>query len=77
MEIILVLLFVLIMVSVYFLKTRLPISILFPLSLFIGLAMLIWFWVFSEGELPGRILITVLILSGLYTTFRTRKAKKV
>lgn len=39
--------------------------------------MLIWFWVFCEGEIPGRILITVLILSGLYTTFRKQKAKKV
>ncbi|MDF1560520.1 MAG: hypothetical protein P1P83_09975 [Bacteroidales bacterium] len=77
MEIVLVILFVLIMVGVYYLKTRLPTKILFPLSLFIGIAMLIWFWVFWEGEIPGRILITVLVLSGLYTTFRKQKAKKV
>jgi len=77
MEIILVGLFVLIMVGVYYLKTRLPTKILFPLSLFIGIAMLIWFWVFWEGEIPARILITVLALSGLYTTFRKQKAKKV
>ncbi len=77
MEIILVVLFVLIMVGVNYLKTRLPTRILFPLSLFFGIAMLIWAWVFWEGEIPGRILITVLILSGLYTTFRKQKAKKV
>ena len=70
MEIILVVLFVLIMVGVSFLKTRLPTSILFPLSIIIGLAMLVWFWVFREGEIYERILITVLILSGLYTIFR-------
>jgi len=77
MEIILIVLFVSIMVGVYYLKTRLPQQILLPLSLFFGIAMLIWFWVFWEGEIPGRILITVLVLSGLYTTFRKQKAKKM
>jgi NhaP-type Na+/H+ or K+/H+ antiporter len=77
MEIILVVLFVLIMVGVYYLKTRLPTKILFPISLSIGIAMLIWFWVFREGEIAGRILITVLVLSGLYTTFRRQKPQKV
>jgi len=77
MEIVLVVLFVLIMVGVYYLKTRLPSRILLPLSLLIGIAMLIWFWVFWEGEIPGRILVTVLVLSGLYTTFRKQKAKKM
>jgi hypothetical protein len=77
MEIMLVILFVLIMVGVYYLKTRLPTRILFPLSLIIGIAMLIWFWGFWEGEIPGRILVTVLVLSGLFTTFRKQKAKKV
>ena len=77
MEIILVVLFVLIMVGVYYLKTRLPTKILFPISLLVGIAMLIWFWVFREGEIPGRILITVLVLSGLFTTFRKRKTKEV
>ena len=77
MEIILVILFILIMVGVYYLKTRLPTKILFPISLLVGIAMLIWFWVFREGEIPGRILITVLVLSGLFTTFRKEKAKKV
>jgi hypothetical protein len=38
--------------------------------------MLIWFWVFSEGQLPARILITVVILSGFYTTLMPGKAKK-
>jgi hypothetical protein len=77
MEIILVVLFVLIMVGVYYLKTRLPTQILIPLSILVGISMLIWFWIFWEGELPGRILITVLVLSGLYTTFRKQKEKKV
>jgi hypothetical protein len=77
MEIILVVLFVLIMVGVYYLKTRLPTRILLPLSLVIGIAMLIWFWIYWEGETPGRILVTVLVLSGLFTTFRKQKAKKV
>ena len=77
MEIILVVLFVLIMVGVYYLKTRLPTKILFPISLSIGIAILIWFWVFREGEIAGRILITVLVLSGLYTTFRRQKPQKV
>jgi hypothetical protein len=77
MEVILVVLLVLIMVGVYYLKTRLPIQILFPISLFIGIAMLIWFWFFREGEIPGRIIVTVLIMSGLYTTFRKRKTKEV
>jgi|GEM_PF-848672 hypothetical protein len=77
MEIVLVVLFVSIMVGVHYLKSRLPTKILIPLSLFIGIAMLIWFWVFWEGEIPGRILITVLVLSGLYTSFRKRKAKEV
>jgi len=77
MEIILVVLFVLIMVGVYYLKTRLSTRILIPISLFFGIAMLVWAWVFWEGEIPGRILITVLILSGLYTTLRKEKAKKV
>jgi predicted membrane protein len=77
MEIILVVLFVLIMVGVYYLKKRLPTKILFPISLFFGIAMLVWFWVFWEGEFPGRLLITVLILSGLYATFRKQKPKKV
>ena len=40
--------------------------------------MLIWFWVFWEEEIPGWILITVLVLSGLlYTPFRKQKAEKV
>lgn len=77
MEIILVVLFVLIMVGVYYLKTKLPTKILFPLSLLIGIAMLVWFWVYWEGEIPGRILVTVLILSGLYAAFRKQKAKKI
>jgi predicted membrane protein len=76
MEIIHVVLFVLIMVGVYYLKTRLPTQILFPLSLFIGIAMLIWFWVFWEREIPGRILITVLVLSGLYKYLENRKQKR-
>lgn len=76
MEIILVVLFVSIMVGVYFLKKRLPTKILIPLSLFFGIAMLVWFWVFREGKISGRILITVLILSGLYTTFLKRKPQK-
>jgi len=77
MEILLVVLFVVIMAGVYYLKTRLPTRILLPLSLLIGIAMLIWFWGFWEGEIPGRVLITVLVLSGLYTTFRKQKAKKM
>lgn len=77
MEIILVVLFVLIMAGVSFLKSRLPKSILLPLSIFIGFAMLFWFWFFGEGELPGRILVTVLILSGLYATLRPQKANRV
>ena len=76
MEIILAVLFVLIMVGVYYLKTRLPTRILFPLSLLIGIAMLIRFWGFCEGKTPGRILVTVLVLGGLYTTFRKQKAQK-
>jgi hypothetical protein len=76
MEIILVVLFVLVMVGVYYLKTRLPTKILFPFSLLVGIAMLVWFWAYWEGETPGRILVTVLVLSGLYTTFRKQKAKK-
>ena len=77
MEIILVVLFVLIMVGVYYLKTRLPIKILLPLSLLFGIALLIWLWVFREGEIPARIIITVVVLSGLYATFRKRKPKEV
>lgn len=76
MEIILVILFVLVMVGVSFLKTRLPARTVFLLSLFAGAAMLVWFWAAREGEIWGRVLVTVLILSGLYTTFRTLKAKK-
>jgi len=76
MEIILVVLFVSIMVCVYFLRKRLPTKILVPLSLFFGIAMLVWFWVFREGEIVGRVLITVIILSGLYTAFIKRKPKK-
>ena len=76
MEIILVVLFVSIMVGVYFLKKRLPTKILVPLSLFFGIAMLVWFWVFREGKIVGRVLITVIILSGLYTAFFKRKPKK-
>ncbi len=41
MEIILVVLFVLIMVGVYYLKTRLPTQILIPLSILVGISMLI------------------------------------
>ncbi|HQK69410.1 MAG TPA: hypothetical protein PLL94_14830 [Bacteroidales bacterium] len=77
MEIILVVLFVLIMVGVYYLKTRLPIKILLPLSVLIGIALLIWLWVFREGEISARIIITVVVLSGLYETFRKRKSKEV
>lgn len=76
MEIILVVVFVLTIISINFLKSKLPTQVLFPLSLIIGLSMLIWFWVFKEGEIPVRILITVLIVSGLYTSFRAQKAKK-
>jgi hypothetical protein len=77
MEILLVVLFVLVMVGVYYLKTRMPSKILLPFSLLVGIAMLAWFWGFWEGEIPGRILVTVLVLSGLYATFRKQKAKKV
>jgi hypothetical protein len=76
MEIILLVLFVIIMVGVYYLKTRLPSKILFPISLLVGIAMLVWFWVYWEGETPGRILVTVLVLSGLYTALRKQKAKR-
>ena len=73
MEIILAIACVAILVGVSFLKPQIPKSILVPLSIFIGSAMLIWFWVFSEGQLPARVIITVLILSGMYTTLRARK----
>jgi len=77
MEIILVIVAVGIMVSVSFLKPRLPRRILVPLSLFIGLAMLICLWGFREGQLPARVLITVLVLSGFYTTFRTSRERSL
>jgi hypothetical protein len=77
MEIILGIVFVAIMIGVSLVKTRIPRSVLLPLSLFIGIGMLVWFWVFDEGELPARVIFTVLIVTGLLTTFRTEKAKRV
>lgn len=71
MEIILVILFVAIMVGVSLLKARIPRPILVPLSLFIGAAMLIWFWVFMDGELHWKILVSVVVLSGWYSTLKT------
>ncbi len=77
MEIILSILFVAILVGVSYLKSRIPTRILLPLALVFGFAMLIWSWVFWEGKLSARILVTVLILSGLYTTIRKRKQNKI
>ena len=77
MEIVLVVLVVLIMVGVYFFKKKLPTRVLFPISLLLGIGLLIWAWAFLEGGIPWKILITVLILSGLYTTFRNWKSKRV